>query len=92
MVPQKKKCLLKTLNKEIKAYFHYSKSKNVRRAILTGNSKSLWDAVKIANDKNVTRLPDKLFLSGVEIPDNKMASTFGDYFINKVNFLTEHIY
>ena len=83
-----KKSLLKTLNKEIKSYFHYTKSKNVRRGILPGNSKSLWDAVNIANDKNVTRLPDKLFLSGVEVPDSKIASAFGDYFVNKVNLIT----
>ena len=83
-----KKSLLKTLNKEIKSYFHYSKSKNVRRGIIAGNSKTLWDAVKIANDKNVSRLPDKLFLSGAEIPDIKIASTFGDFFVNKVNTIT----
>ena len=74
-----KKSLHKTLNKEIKSYFHYSKSKNVRRGILAGNSKTLWDAVKIANDKNVSRLPDKLFLSGVEVPDSIPLLTFFDF-------------
>ena len=83
-----KRSLLKTLNKEIKNYFHLTKSKKVRRGILPGNSKTLWDAVNIANDKNVTRLPDKLFLSGLEVPESKIATAFGDYFVHKVNTIT----
>ena len=39
-----KRSLLKTLNKEIKSFFLNAKSKKVRRSLVPGNSKSLWDA------------------------------------------------
>ena len=39
---------IKNLNFEIKQHFHSYKSQTIRRKILPGNSKSLWDAVKIA--------------------------------------------
>ena len=62
--------------------------KQVRRGILPGNSKSLWDAVKIANDKNVSGLPDTLFKDGVELPNNIIPTAFGDLFYNKVKNIT----
>ena len=42
--------VIKALNKEIKIFFHKQKTILVRRGILPGNSKTLWDAVKIAKD------------------------------------------
>ena len=49
---------LKTLNKEIKTHFYHNKAASVRRGILPGNSKSLWDAVRISKDLNTTLMPD----------------------------------
>ena len=48
---------VRTLNKEIKYFFFQSKGKSVRHGIIPGNSKSLWDAVKIAKDINSNSLP-----------------------------------
>ena len=48
---------LKTLNKEIKYFFHKQKIRKIRNGILPGNSKSLWNAVKVAKDINVNSLP-----------------------------------
>ena len=62
--------------------------KQVRRGILPGNSKSLWDAVKIANDENVSGLPDTLFKDGVELPNNIIPTAFGDLFYYKVTNIT----
>ena len=42
---------IKTLKKEIKFYFHNQKTQNVRRGILPGNSKSLWDAEGLPKTK-----------------------------------------
>ena len=47
---------VKNLNAEIRTYFHGQKKKKVRKGIIPGNSKSLWDAVKIANFPGVYQL------------------------------------
>ena len=84
-----RKLELKDLNKQIKFYFHVTKSKSIRRGILPGNSKSLWDAVKIASDKNVTRLPNNLFLNGESVSDGHVASSFANFFNKKVDDITK---
>ena len=47
---------IKALNKDLKTYYHTVKSKNVRRNVMPGNSASLWKAVKIAKDQNVSTM------------------------------------
>ena len=44
---------IKVLNKEIKKIYYLNKGNCIRRKILPGNSKSLWDAVKVAKDINL---------------------------------------
>ena len=83
------KCLLKTLNKEIKTFFISAESKRVRRNLIPGNTKSLWDAVKIASDINVSGLPDTLYENGIELPKDKVASAFGDMFTKKVKLIVD---
>ena len=78
-----KKGIIKSLNKEIKSFFLIAKAKRVRRNLVRGNSKSLWDAFKIASDVKVSGLPDTLYENGIELPKNKVASAFGDQFIKK---------
>ena len=86
---QEKRDLLKSLNKEIKAYFLNIKSMRVRRNLVPGNSKSLWDAVKVASDVNVSGLPETMYQDGVELERERVASAFGDLFFNKVKNITE---
>ena len=52
---------IKQLNKEIKSHYHKIKLKNVRRSIFPGNTASLWTAVKIAKDVNLSTLPKTLY-------------------------------
>ena len=75
---------LKVLNKDIKNFFHQQKKKSVRKGILPGSSKSLWDAVKIAKDLNVSSLPDILYHNEVVIPVSLQADEFGKFFDAKV--------
>ena len=76
---------IKTLNKEIKSYFHKLKSKNVRKGIVPGNSKSLWDALKKAKDLNVKNLPDILFKNKIQLSEQDHAAAFANFFSTKVN-------
>ena len=61
------------LSPTFKNYFNSVKSKKVRCSLVQGNLKSLWDAVKIASDVNVSGLPDTLYQNGIELPKNKIA-------------------
>ena len=76
---------IKILNKEIKNHFHKLKTINIRKGILPGNCKSLWDAVKKAKDCNTNSIPDTVYLNGNKVPQGEQAQVFADYFSNKVN-------
>ena len=75
---------IKSLNKDIKSYFHKIQAKNVCKSIIPGNSKSLWDAVKKAKDLNIDNLPETLFLNKIKQNPKDNASTFANFFSNKV--------
>ena len=79
---------LKSLNKEIKNFFYQNKTKSVRRGILPGNSKTLWDAVRVAKDLNSSPLPEILFNNNTEILYNNQAEAFGHFFSDKVTKIT----
>ena len=76
---------IKSLNKDIKSYFNQIKSKNVRRGIKPGNSKTLWEALKKAKECNIEMLPDTLFYRNTKINNKDKATTFTNFFPNKVN-------
>ena len=46
------------LNKENRKPLLDTKEQAVRRKIIPGNAKKLWDATKIAMDKECTEIPD----------------------------------
>ena len=82
---------LKILNKEIKKFFYTSKAASVRRGILPGNSKSLWEAVRISQDVNSTFMPDVMLENQTKIPQESLPSVFGNFFLNKVNSITNDL-
>ena len=55
------------INKELKIHFNTTKAKRVRRNIVPGNTASLWRAVKIAKDINVTSIPNIIKENGIHI-------------------------
>ena len=75
---------IKNLNVEIKRHFLIKKTKSIRRKITPGNSKSLWDAVKIAKDVNNPKLPKSMFHNGIKIPEANLADSFAELFKSKV--------
>ena len=52
---------IKVLNYDIKVFYSGQKKKRVRKGVLPGNSKSLWDAVKIAKDLKVETIPKTIY-------------------------------
>ena len=72
---------VKNLNVEIKNHFVYKSS--VRRRIIPGDLKYLWDAVKISKDMNTPKLPHTMHLNNNEIPINELPEVFAEFFESK---------
>ena len=83
--PETVRPTIKTLNKEIKRFFHNAKAKNIRKGIIPGNSKSLWNAVNKAKDINISTLPETLFENKLKLDPKNHATAFANFFSNKVN-------
>ena len=58
----------------------YKKSKTVRCNIRPGNSKSLWEAVKLAKDINIPKLPNNMTLNNNKIDRNDLPDSFANFF------------
>ena len=81
---------VKNLNFEISHHFQSLKTQSVRRKITPGNSKSLWDAVKLAKNINIQQMPQKMFKNNVPIDDENLPDEFAEFFKSKVqNIVTE---
>ena len=59
------------LNCEIRTHFFGKKRFQVRKGILPGNSKSLWQAVKIAKNVGETTIPDNMSLNSEPVPSHE---------------------
>ena len=76
---------LKSLGNQIRTVIRDEKIAKVRRGIVPGNSKSLWDAVKRSKDINSNNLPDTLTLDGNKVNKNDLPDVFAKFFVDKVN-------
>ena len=77
------------LNLEIRNALYETKKNCVRKKIQPGNSKSLWDATKIAMDKECTDIPDKVH-HGQNVYENEdIPEAFANYFMDKVNNIAQ---
>ena len=80
---------IKNLSLEIKNHFHCIKSKNIRRKILPGNTKSLWKAVNVALDNNNDSIPKCMTLDGMPIGEHERSESFATFFESKVKTITD---
>ena len=64
------------------------KKTQIRRKVKPGNSKTLWDAFKIASDKEVIQIPNTMKLNNVTIHKDEIPETFANYFHEKIETLT----
>ena len=78
---------LKTINKHIRNLYYKDRRQHVRRKIIPGNNKSLWDAVKIAKDLEPTPLPSTVVMGGIGYSGKEIASAFSEHFISKIEGL-----
>ena len=78
---------LKSISKQIRSQIKAEKVAKVRRGIIPGNSKTLWNAVKKSKDLNVNNLPDNLTLDGITVSQTDLPDIFAEFFSNKVGVI-----
>ena len=83
------KTRIKSLNAEIRNHFHSIKRKDVRKKIIPGNSKSLWDAVKMSKDIIVNSLPKNMTMNGMPVSEHDRSNSFASFFEEKVRLITD---
>ena len=56
------------------------KSELIRKKIIPGNTKRLWDAVKTEKNINVPALPPNMTLNNDQIENTDLPDVFADFF------------
>ena len=82
---------LKNISKSIKSFYYEERKLKVRRRIVPGNNKSLWDAVKIAKDVEPTPLPPTIIKDSVSYKRKDAATAFAQFFEEKVKKLEKDL-
>ena len=77
-----------SINHTIKEMLYVNRVKNIRRNIIPGNAKSLWNAVKIAKDINVSPMPSYMLNNEHEVIMDELPDQFAKHFKTKVSNLT----
>ena len=75
---------IKALDAEILSEIKNSKRASVRRSLVPGNSKSLWNAVNHAKDINNNNIPSTMRLGGINIEESNRSNAFAEFFDEKV--------
>ena len=79
------KMKIKLLDKDIRHYYYNKKKNSVRNKIIPNNTKSVWDAVKLAKNLNVQNLPEKMSFNGEWTDLNQLPDIFANHFKSKVD-------
>ena len=79
------------LNKFIRNYHYEERKQHIRKKIVPGNSKSLWDAVKIARDIEPTHLPTEMVKDGVCYALEDLPMAFSNHFESKIRDLEKDL-
>ena len=82
---------LKNINKLIRNFYYEERKQRIRRRIVPGNNKSLWNAVKIAKDVEPTPLPSIIIKNLIEYGRNDAPTAFAQFFKEKVKNLEEKL-
>ena len=60
------------------------KRNNLQRTIIPGNSKSLWSAVKIAKNTNLSNIPKDPYLNNHKVQKDEIPDAFATHLANKI--------
>ena len=79
---------IKNLNAEIRTHFYNKRKQKIRKGIVPGNSKTLWDAVKISKDCDTNPIPNEMELNGIIVKHDELPDAFAGFFKNKVDIIS----
>ena len=65
------------------------KRNSIRRSLVPGNSKSLWNAVNLAKDINPNVIPENMSDNGISIDPSGLSDAFAEFFDKKVKSIVE---
>jgi hypothetical protein len=77
------------IKKELWKRLQSTRKDKIRRHIQNGNSKTLWDAVKVARDENTSNVPRKILWDDKVFKDSEIAEAFSEYFEDKVEKIVQ---
>ena len=80
---------IRNLNCEIRKHFYFEKRNNVRRYIVPGNCKWLWNAVNASKDNGTNPIPNCMTRGGVPVCEHGRPESFALFFEGKVKQITE---
>ena len=66
-----------------------TKRNTIRRSLLPGNTKSLWNAIKLAKDINPNMIAESMTENGIDITPCDLSDTFAQFFDKKVKSIVE---
>ena len=75
---------IKVINIKIINMGKNHKRNSIRRSLIPGNNKSLWNAVNLAKDINLNSIPKIMKYNGIEINSTDLSDTFANFFDKKV--------
>ena len=78
------KARIANLNFEIRSHFFSITRYKVRKGIIPGNSKTLWQSVKLAKNQGTSQIPNVMTLDGNEVSGHDISNCFANFFEKKV--------
>ena len=84
------KSRIANLTFEIKTHFFAKRKFSVRKGIVPGNSKALWQAVNRSKNLGSSHIPKTMTLGGLEVPSNEISDGFANFFEKKVNDIVKN--
>ena len=80
---------IKEVNKSILEKGKQLKRNSIRRSLVPGNSKSLWNAVNLAKDINPNVIPQDMSDNGTGISPIDLSDAFAEFFDKKVKSIVD---
>ena len=85
------KSRIKSLNSEIRIHFFSKRKLKIKRSVIPGNCKSLWNAVNAAKDIGKSSLPSCMKFKRKIVGKLERAECFAEFFSKKVEEIVTNI-
>ena len=80
---------VKAMNVKIRNMIYNTRRDKIRRGIIPSNTKSLWDAVKMAKEEEISPIPNEMTLGMKNYYGDQIPEAFAQHFTDKVATIRE---